>query len=60
MDLTHQACRKVYQIVEDKKWSDKHSGLLMRNLELGPFALHDIAFTPVILSQGGDEQHERW
>jgi len=60
MELAHKACRRVFEVSQTKNWGEKHASLLTRNLELGSFLLHDVAFAPVIMSQGSDEQHERW
>lgn len=61
MALSHIACRRLLEIAEREEWDTQQIIEAAVGLDLqSPITIHWIAFVPVILGQGNNEQVEQW
>ncbi|UZJ55372.1 hypothetical protein CBS101457_004692 [Exobasidium rhododendri] len=61
MALSHYACRRLLEIAEREDWDTQQIVEAAVGLDLqSPITIHWIAFVPVIIGQGSNEQVEKW
>lgn len=61
MQMSHFACRRLLELQEKHDWTTLEVVEAALTLDLqSPITIHWVAFVPVIMGQGTNEQIERW
>ncbi|PWN45795.1 acyl-CoA oxidase [Ceraceosorus guamensis] len=61
MTMSHKACRRLLEIAQRDEWTTHEIVDAAISLDLqSPITIHWVAFVPVIMGQGNDEQVARW